>query len=296
MTPRKGPSIADRFQDLLWRITPTDAELAQAEERYEEIRTRLERSFHGKPARLVGSLRKDSFVRGHSDVDIFAPLSVTEARWGENMVDSRTFLKRVRDELRVRYPSTQIQRDGQAVSLQFARGIRNFDVVPAIFVGIQNACSLYGIPDGKGGWIATSPDMQLKRLENVAQRSGNKLPRVIKLLKWWARERPSPLPLKSFHIEMVLAHAELGVGAASYAQLTAAAFWILADRKARAFRDPFKLSGLIPAADTETKKRRVAAALSRASTLARDAVEAEALGDTRRAVRLWNHVFNGTFA
>jgi hypothetical protein len=137
--------------------------------------------------------------------------------------------------------------------------------------------------------------MQLKRLTQVASRSGGKLPRVIKLIKWWARERWSPIPLKSFHIEMVLANEELGVGAASYAQLTAAAFWVLAGRKARALRDPSGLSGLIPAVATDAQKARATAALRRAATLARDAVEAEAAGDTRRAVRLWNSLFNGSF-
>ncbi len=70
---RRGGVVAEQFQDLLARITPTDAELDKAEERFGEIRIRLERSFHGKPARLVGSLRKDTFVRGHSDIDILAP-------------------------------------------------------------------------------------------------------------------------------------------------------------------------------------------------------------------------------
>jgi hypothetical protein len=295
MTPRALPTVSERFQALLGRLSPTDDEQAKALARFLEIKKRLKNSFQSGEPRVVGSLAKGTFVRGHSDVDVFAPISIAEARWGENTVDTGTFLRRVRDELRGRYRNTEIRRDRHAVAIRFKSGIGNFDVVPAIFIGMEERSPVYAIPDGRGGWMPTSPDLQMKHLKAVSAKSGGKLLRVIQIIKWWNRISSPAVALSSFHIEAVLTSAGIGVGVLSYAQVTAAAFQLLADRAGSALRDPYGLSHLIYAVKTDAQKKRLALKLGTAAKKAAAAVAAEAAGKNTVAVRRWGAVFHDLF-
>ena len=300
MTARTVRSAKDQvsrtFRDVLADITPDEREVSAARARAGRIRTRLEKSFNVSEIRMVGSFSKGTAVRGQSDFDLFVCLSRDEARWGGRVVDSRTFLRRVRGELQRLYPSTELRPDGQAVSLRFTSGVDRFDVVPAVLEGIVREGALFVIPDGAGGWLRTAPHLQRAYLKAAGDRSGGKLPRVVQLVKWWTGVRAETVPLKSFHVEMVLAGAALCVGPASYSQLTAAAFRLLAERKGRALRDPTGISGLIPAADTESKKAKLTTALERAADWSSAALAAEAQGDSQGALANWNRVFNSRFS
>lgn len=252
---RRMSEIAEAFSDLLVEITPTEAEFADAMARYDDIRACLNRGFWVSEVRLVGSYAKRTAVRGLSDVDVFACLARDEARWGDRTLDSRSFLRRVREQLQNRYPTTDIRSARQAVSLCFTRGVNRFDVVPAVFAGMMQGGAVFGIPDGKGDWLLTAPHVQTRELREAGERSGGKLPRVIQLVKWWTRARTRVVPLRSFHLEMVLAGKELGMGAASYAALTAQAFRLLARRRGRALTDRSGISHRIPAVSSEAQKQ-----------------------------------------
>jgi len=287
--------VARTFQDVLADITPDEREMAAARARAGRIRTRLEKSFYVSEVRTVGSFAKGTAVRGQSDFDLFACLSRDEARWGGRVVDSRTFLRRVRGELQRLYPDTDLRLGGQAVSLRFTSGVDRFDVVPAVLDRIVQQGAVFAIPDGAGGWLQTAPHLQRAYLKTAGDRSGGRLPRVVQLVKWWTGVRAEAVPLKSFHVEMVLAGADLCAGPASYSQLMAAAFRLLASRQGRALRDPTGISGLIPAADSEARKAKLTVALARAADQADAALAAEERGDASGALALWDRVFNGHF-
>lgn len=292
---RRTLSVAEAFADLIRDVTPSNNEMADALARYDTIKACLNNGFWVSEVRLVGSFAKGTAVRGQSDVDIFACLARDEARWGDRTLDSRTLLRRVRDHLQQRYPTTNIRGDRHAVSLCFTKGVNRFDVVPAVFIEIDQGGAVFGIPDGEGGWLATAPHIQKRRLQAAADRSGQKLPRVIQLVKFWTRVRSRGVPLNSFHIEMVLAGEEVGVGPATYARLTAEAFRILAHRQGRALKDPSGISHLIPAVTTERQKQALTAQLNQASQWADQAVRTEVEGDVGSALEYWNRVFNGYF-
>lgn len=293
---RRTSLVADAFKDLLVDITPSADDMAAAYARFATIKACLNNGFYVSEVRLVGSFSKGTAVRDQSDVDVFACLARSEARWGDRTLDSRTFLGRVRDQLRQRYPTTDIRGDGQAVALRFTKGATRFDVVPAIFGTVDQEGAIFGIPDGQGGWMATAPHIQRRRLQEAADRSGGKLPRVIQIVKWWTQVRSRVVPLKSFHLEMVLTQAEVGVGAASYASLTAGAFRVLAKRQGRALTDPTGISHLIPAVSSEAQKQALTLQLRQAANWAEQAVVAENDDDQETALALWDRVFNGRFA
>ena len=293
-----GAVVARAFQEVLADITPRADEVADARARAKRIQTRLEKSFYVTDVRVVGSFVKRTAVWRQSDLDLFVCLARDEARWGGQIVNSRTFLRRVQTALQTLYPSSDLRPDGQAVTLRFNSGVDRvdrFDVVPAVLDRIERGGAVYAIPDGQGGWMQTAPHLQRSYLKAASDRSGGKLPRVVQLVKWWTGVRTASVPLKPFHVEMVLAGTDLGVGAASYSRLAAAAFELLARRKGRALRDPMGVSGLLPAADTDAKKEKVTAALERAAEWASAAVDAEERGDARGALSHWDRVFNRKF-
>ncbi len=292
---RRVSRVAEAFSDLIEDITPTDEEFADVRARYDDIRACLHSGFHISKFRLVGSYDRRTAVRGQSDVDVFACLARDEARWGRRTLDTRTFLRRVCDRLRQRYPTTDIRQERNAVSLRFTKGVNRFDVVPAVFAGLDEEGAVFAIPDGEGGWLATAPDIQKARLREAAERSGGKLPRVIQLVKWWTQVRARAVPLNSFHAEMVLAGKDVGVGAASYAALTSRAFRLLASRRGSALKDPSGISNLIPAVAKESQRSVLTQRAREAADWAEQALWAEGEGDEERAVYYWNRVFNGRF-
>lgn len=85
------------------------------------------------------------------------------------------------------------------------------------------------------------------------------------------------------------------VGAKSYTQCLVEAFQLLAERGGRALQDPVGISGLIPAANTDSKRSQLATAVRNAAFHAIRAWEAEAGRNTPEAVRQWDIVFNGHF-
>ena len=191
---RRSEVIADAFAALLRDITLSGDDVADALARYDDIKACLDGGFWVSKVRLVGSFKRGTAVRGQSDVDVFACLARDEARWGDDTVDSRTFLGRVCEQLQARYPTTDIRSARQAVSLRFTEGVNRFDVIPAIFVGMEQGDAVDGIPDGKGGWLPTAPHLQTRQLREAGERSGGKLPRVIQLIKWWTRVRARAAP------------------------------------------------------------------------------------------------------
>ena len=94
---------------------------------------------------------------------------------------------------------------------------------------------------------------------------------------------------------MVLAGKELGVGAGSYAALTAQAFRVLARRRGQALTDPSGISHLIPAVSSEAQKAALTVRVREAAEWAEQAVMAEDEGDEELAFWYWDRVFNGRF-
>ena len=288
--------VAQRFTRLIARIQPLPNEVRQARAHFLQVRARLSTSFIVSKIVPIGSHAKHTAVRSVSDVDVLAVLRRREARWGGSYVTSETFLRRVRDDLVARYPATLIRRDGQAVVIGFGQGKHRVDVVPAIYHRpSSNGYPIYSIPDGLGGWLETAPDIHAAYFQQSDRRSGGKLGRVVQMLKLWAQWRATPLPLLSFHLEMLLASSRVAEQVMPYSRAVALSFALLNARSAAALRDPTGISGLILAADTEAKRELLVRAIGFASEHATAAFVAERHGDSAEAVRQWRIVFGEWF-
>jgi hypothetical protein len=69
----------------------------------------------------------------------------------------------------------------------------------------------------------------------------------------------------------------------------------LANRKCQPLDDPMDISGQVPAAYTEDKRRRAQETVYSSAKRTYNALQAENAGDAREALRLWDLVFNGNF-
>jgi hypothetical protein len=154
---------------------------------------------------------------------------------------------------------------------------------------------VYGIPDGAGGWSETSPEAHDSYFASAVKKSGNKLNRVIQLLKWWKFAREQPIPIQSFHLDLLLASSDVCVGAKPYTHCLYEAFKLLADRQCRGLRDPIGIAGVVNAAGTEAQLEKVNNAVAYALNHSTAALAATAVNDFQEANRQWSLVFNNNF-
>lgn len=286
-------NVSESFTTLLSRIQPTTGEISAAQGHIATIKTRLNATFTLNRIVVGGSFARGTFIRGNSDVDVFAVFAKKEAMWGGQLVASTTVLDNVRKELAARYPATPVWRDVHAVVVGFS-GVQ-IDVVPALFDQLRNdRYPQYLIPDGAGGWMATCPDLHNAYIASANTKSGGKLRSIAQLMKFWRECRTPRVPLLSFHIEMLLAQEEVCAGIKTFGTCMTTVLQRLSDRECRAMQDPLGIGGYLMAVRTDAQR---AAALASVKSSRDHAKSAQAALSTNpeEAKRQWNIVFNGNF-
>jgi hypothetical protein len=293
--------IARRFLTLIERITPNSGEVAAYSTHLKTVGNAIEATLEINRTERIGSFSRGTAVRGISDLDLMVVLSSSERKWGGGKTTSTAVLKKVKEALSERFHSTPIRNSGSAVVLSFAAGRRPVDVVPAFFArpyqGPATAFTnypIFTIPDRKGGWLETSPQVHGAALKGEDERSGYKLKRVAMLAKYWAAVRAN-LRLHSFHAEILIASAGISIGPRSYAAIMADFFKNLANREGQGIRDPLAISGVIPSSTSRTGAERLAVAATSASHHSGRAVDAEERRDTSEAIRQWKIIFGRSF-
>jgi hypothetical protein len=217
---------------------------------------------------------------------------------GGNLVRSSTTLERTRGALDDRFPNTEVRIDGPAVIVGFGQGQGSVDVVPAFWTGTVSATSgypKYGIPDGRGNWIETSPQYHGKYIRGANDRAGGKLAPTTRLLKAWKYAREPGIPCLGFHAELLLASEGACVGVRSYAGMLYDAFVLLRDRDGRGLNDPKGVSPRIDLVRSEAERKRLVIAATYAADHAARGLRAEAERKLDEAFRQWDLVFNGGF-
>lgn len=288
-------SVSESFQTLLKRIQPLPLEISAAEGHLATIKTRIIATHASKKFFTAGSYKRGTFIRGKSDVDAYAVLSLDEIRWGSGWKSSFTVLDNLRSDLEGRFRYTSIYRDVHAIVLGFSDGF--VDVVPAAWAEFSNEYKrpIYWIPDGSGNWMRTSPELHNDYLSKRNDESGGKLRATAQLMKFWRECRSPRIPLSSFHIEMVLATENVCTGVKGYADWITEMLQVLAARECAAIRDPFGICGNIPALKTDAQRETALASIKSCRYHAKEALAAAKRNDTAEALRQWDIVFNGKF-
>lgn len=289
--------VAMAFSKLATKVQPTPVGITKAKLHVGAIKSRLSNSFALNKTLFMGSMARDTAVRGASDVDLMVVLKRDEARWGGELVNSGTLVQKIRADLDARFHATTVRRDGQAIVIHFGQGTEPVDVVPAIFHEFRGGkgSPVYLIPNGTGGWMETAPEAHNTYLKAADAQSTGKLRRTTQFLKYWRYCRSPTIPLSSIHLELLLASESVCVGAKSYSRCLRDAFHVLRNRECRGLRDPIGVAGVLYAVQTTTQAEQLVAAVDYAADHAQRAVEAQEGKDWKEALRQWDIVFNGNF-
>lgn len=242
--------------------------------------------------KAMGSFARGSAIRGTSDLDLLVVLRKAEVTLGTSVLSSTTVLNKVRASLLARYPRTEVGRDGPAVTIRFAAGEERVDVVPAWFHRFgDHGRPVYAMPDGTGGWMETSPDIHGEFIGAADAATGGQLKGVAKLLKLW--RQANDVSLSSFHLELLLAGNNVGLGVVSYADCLEHAFRLLHSRNCRALRDPCGIAGNVAAASSDAQLSRLIAAVAKAVESINLANRLDFLGQQELAAEVWQNLLLG---
>jgi tRNA nucleotidyltransferase (CCA-adding enzyme) len=125
-------SVADSFAKLIDKIQPTELEIERTVHHGKQIKNRLDESYNLRKLFFAGSFPRQTYIRGSSDIDIFAVFSRDDLRCGDRYVSSSTALVNLKTDLEVRYPSSLVYRDVHAIVIEFSDGTK-VDIVPSRF-------------------------------------------------------------------------------------------------------------------------------------------------------------------
>lgn len=125
-----------------------------------------------------------------------------------NNVSSEIIMELFQNALLETFPdATVIRHDGQAVNVRLVSYGLGIDVVPCFHIKAHSTAhrDMYYIPQGKGNayWLKTNPKIDEQISKNLHTRHNDKLRGIIKLLKYWNREKNANR-ISSYHLETLI--------------------------------------------------------------------------------------------
>jgi len=241
-------------------------------------------------------------VNSHDDVRITPPNSsrLYALTWNDSdELNSRRVINRYVSALETvgQYRVAEINRSGEAATLQLNSYEWNFDVVPAFHTSPESdGRSYYLIPNGNGHWKKTDPRIDRDRVIRVnSQHSGNML-NVLRCVKYW-QKRPTMVTMPSYLLEcMIVDYFESVTHQVShYVDLElAAAFRAVGRAVIGRVPDPKEIEYDINTLGWQDRVAIQARALSDANK----ADEARALEDSnnqRGSINKWREIFGDEF-
>ncbi len=194
------------------------------------------------------------------------------------------------------YRKATIKRTGVAVTLALSSRSWVFDIVPAVAVtDYAGATKHYLIPDGKGRWMRTDPQIDMSNVTTANTRHSSKLLPTLRLLKYWNRRTMKPR-LPSYYFEtLVLKTFASGSVITDYPTAIKRFFDNGSTSLWWSCPDPKGLGPALDAAVDYTTKTKVAEAMKEAATWARYATMYDGRSDSKNAIYWWGKVFGSAF-
>ncbi len=177
---------AEIFDGLLSALKVGDRASVIASRR-DEIAKALNKDFRAKDGcsdykLMVGSFGRHTAIKGVSDLDMIyiLPTDIREDYAGNS--GPRRMLERVRDDLKARYPNTEIRVDQCVVCVQFAASAFKFDVQPAF----ENSDGSFTYPDTKSeSWKTTKPRDEIRATSECAERTATNMRHLARMTRAW---------------------------------------------------------------------------------------------------------------
>lgn len=261
-------SILEKY---LIRLAPVVSELRKGATHRASVKSCLGKAFGSYSLFETGSIQNDTGIRHFSDTDYFAVIPKTNLR--SNSSDQ---LRDLKENLQHTFWRTKnIRVNSPAVSIPF--GIyrsENLEVTPCFFDGLTGTPlgdrKAYGIPDGKGGWMLSSPQAHKAFVVYQDRRLKGGLRPLIKLIKAWKFELN--VPISSFYLELRIASMFAARKRVYLASDVLSVLNTLCENELARVRDPMRVSGYVHACSTKEKHRTALSKLETACSRAGKAV------------------------
>lgn len=237
-----------------------------------------------KAVKYLGSASKRTMISPVDDLDVLAEFELSLEAYLNYANDSFAFINRIRRAYDG-YNTQVVGTRGQAVRV-FYEKFGHVDIAPVYRVD-QNT---YNIPDGKGGWMFTSPEVANDWFFERHKTLNYKLKTLVKLIKKWNRVHSSRL--SSFHLETMAASmfAELG----NWPDFNLTEFFRLAPNWLSVY-DPGGHSGDLSANMTLNTRVQVLTSFSAAHQKGVEAWELEKAGNHDNAIDKWRIILGSDF-
>ena len=177
---------AEIFDGLLSALKLGDTASVIASRR-DEIAKALNRDFRKMDGYtgyklMVGSFGRHTAIKGVSDLDMIyiLPAGIREDYAGDS--GPRRMLERVREDLKARYPKTDIRVDQCVVCVRFAANAFKFDVQAAF----ENTDGSFSYPDTKSAsWKTTKPRDEIQATRESVERTSANMRHLARMVRAW---------------------------------------------------------------------------------------------------------------
>jgi hypothetical protein len=282
-------TISEGFTTFLSWLTPTTGETSAAKSHRTSIEACLKANFNMSRFFRAGSFGHGTSIRGYSDVDYFASIPPEYLR-----SNSSSMLHDVWEALDARFPTTIVATRTPAVLVPFGTSpSESHDIVPAKLVDVFEDQFVYGIADGSGGWMKSSPEAHNDYVAEVDKKLKGRVKPLIRYVKAWRCYKS--VPIYSFYLEIAVTKYAAEESTILYTIDIEFLLKRLLNNALSAIRDPLGISGNIQPCFSEAKKDEALSKMGRAVTRVEKAREAETKGNIEDAFYWWNLFYNDEF-
>lgn len=284
-------SVGEGFKVFLSRLTPTEAQREAGAKHRASVKGALESRLEVSRFRETGSFTHGTGIRGYSDIDLLASLGT------DRPGSSITALNWVKEALQARFPSTPVKIRRPAVVVEFGGGYETWEVIPGFVTGRGGDDQfVYDVPAASsgGGWIDSAPGEHLlyvnKANKKPHQGDAKALARLVKAWKYYRN-----VPISSFYLEMRCAQHVRSVSSYIHVWDLCEVLESLNAKQLAPMNDPSGATGRIHACSSDSTRSDALAKLARASTRARNALDADNSHKPDDAFYYLDKLFNGHF-
>lgn len=283
-------TVEEGFREFHGRLTPTGGESEAAKRHRSSIEACLKSEFGLTRFFRTGSFGNGTSIRGHSDVDYFAQIPSNNLHQ-----NSYTTLRRLWNKLDARFPNTGVKVRSPAILVPFGNIKSEWtEVVPADLIDeTEDGFKIYEIPNSKGRWVKSSPEMHNVFVSIIDKEKGRKVKPLVRFLKAWKYFRD--VPISSFYLELRVAKYSLDQDYIIYSFDCMNVLKLLWNNQLAAIQDPMGISGYIHPCLSDAKKSDAISKLKTSYIRAQKAYKEESEGRIKDAFYWWNLVFNGYF-
>lgn len=287
-------SIEQGFQEFLKRLAPLTSEYRKSISHKKSVKSCLSKNFDCSHFFETGSFGNKTAVKHFSDTDYFAVCG--SFNLGRN---SSNILTDVKESLQFTFHKTahKIKVNSPSVVIPFGTSAsENLEITPCFYNAIIDTPAgrkrSYGIPNGSGGWMLSSPGAHNAYVAYHNERLNLRLKPLIRLIKAWKFFHN--VSISSFYLELRITKLLEEKKKIDYTVDLYGTIKKLYDIEFADIRDPMQVSGLVNACGTEKKKLTALSKLNTAYSRAEKAVW-EKDRNLNDCFNWWKKFYDGNF-